>query len=183
MSEADRCRFLANIVADADRLRLLVSRLIELARAENVPRADTSIDIAAAVDRLAQRHAGNGLAITRTGKERLEACISAESFEIVATNLIQNSMEAEAAVIEVHLDATETAARIVFKDNGRGITDGNRARIFEPFFTTRREHGGTGLGLRIARSLIEAQEGTIELLPGSRGAVFALTLPRSRPPR
>jgi len=183
MSEADRCRFLANIVADTDRLRLLVSRLIELAHAENVPRADTSIDIAAAVDRLARRHAGNGLAITRTGEERLETCISAESFEIVATNLIQNSMEAEAAAIEVHLEATETAARIAFKDNGRGITEGNRGRIFEPFFTTRRERGGTGLGLRIARSLIEAQEGTIELLPGSRGAVFALTLPRSRPPR
>jgi signal transduction histidine kinase len=180
MSEADRARFLANIVADTDRLRLLVSRLIELAHAENVPRAEVAIDIAAAVDRLAQHHAGDGLAIVRTGASRLETCISAESFEIVAANLIQNAQEAEANAIEVHLEAAETSARIAFKDNGRGIAEGNRSRIFEPFFTTRREHGGTGLGLRIARSLIEAQQGTIELLPADRGATFLLTLPRPR---
>ncbi len=178
MSEADRSRFLANIVADTDRLRLLVSRLIELAHAENVPRAEAAIDIAAAVDRLALRHGGDGLAIVRTGEERLEASISAESFGIVAANLVQNSKDAEATAVEVHLEATGATARIAFKDNGRGIAEGNRARIFEPFFTTRREHGGTGLGLRIARSLIEAQQGTLDLAPSSRGAVFVLTLPR-----
>jgi signal transduction histidine kinase len=178
MSEADRTRFLANIVADTDRLRLLVSRLIELAHAEIVSRADVAIDIAAAVDRLAQRHGGNGPAILRTGADRLEACISAESFEIVAANLIQNAQQAEATAVEVRLEATEASARIVFRDNGRGVAEGNRSRIFEPFFTTRREHGGTGLGLRIARSLIEAQQGTIELVPAIRGATFLLTLPR-----
>jgi signal transduction histidine kinase len=183
MSEAERSRFLANIVADTDRLRLLVSRLIELAHAENVPRAEAAIDIAAAVDRLALRHGGNGLAIVRTGAGRLQTCISAESFDIVAANLIQNSKEAEATAIEVHLQATDTACVVAFRDNGRGIAEGNRSRIFEPFFTTRREHGGTGLGLRIARSLIEAQQGTIELVPGSRGATFVLTLPRLRPAR
>jgi signal transduction histidine kinase len=178
MSDADRARFLDNIVADTDRLRLLVSRLIELARAENVPRAEAAIDIAAAVDRLAERHGGNGLSIVRTGESRLETCIAAESFEIVAANLIQNAKEAEATAIEVNLEATATAGTIAFKDNGRGIAEGNRSRIFQPFFTTRREHGGTGLGLRIARSLLEAQQGTIELVPSSRGATFVLTLPQ-----
>jgi signal transduction histidine kinase len=182
MSEADRARFLANIVADTDRLRLLVSRLIELAHAENVPRAEVAIDIVAAVDALAQRHAGDrpgaGPGIVRTGAARLKACISAESFEIVAANLIQNARQAEATSVEVSLEDTGTVARIAFKDNGRGIAEGNQARIFEPFFTTRREQGGTGLGLRIARSLIEAQQGTIELVPASGGATFVLTLPR-----
>ncbi|MBO0766487.1 MAG: HAMP domain-containing histidine kinase, partial [Hyphomicrobiaceae bacterium] len=180
MSEADRNRFLANIVADADRLRLLVSRLIELAQAENVPRAEDAIDIAAAVDRLALRHGAHGFAIVRTGASRLETCIAAESFEIVATNLIQNARQAEATAVEVHLEDTGTAGRIAFKDNGRGVAEDNRARIFQPFFTTRREQGGTGLGLRIARSLVEAQRGTIELVPSPRGATFVLTL--SKPP-
>jgi signal transduction histidine kinase len=178
MSEVDRSRFLANIVADTDRLRLLVSRLIELAHADNVPRASAAIDIAAAIDRLALRHGGNGLAIVRSGAPRLEMCISAESFEIVATNLIQNAKDAEATAIEVCLEAADRSGRIAFKDNGRGIAEGNRGRIFEPFFTTRREQGGTGLGLRIARSLIEAQQGTIELVPSTEGAVLVLTLPR-----
>jgi signal transduction histidine kinase len=179
MSDADRTRFLGNIIADTDRLRLLVSRLLELAHAENMPRADTTLDIAAAVDRLALLHGGNGLVITRTGEGRVEACISAESFEIVATNLIQNSKQAEATAIEMNLETTERASRISFKDNGIGISEGNRSRIFEPFFTTRREHGGTGLGLRIARSLIEVHQGTIQQIPSGHGATFVLTLPKS----
>jgi signal transduction histidine kinase len=176
MSDADRARFLANIVADTDRLRLLVSRLIELAHAENMARSDTTIDVAAAVERLAEIYGRNGLAIVRTGTARLEACMSAESFEIVATNLIQNSKQAQATVVEVNLEATETAGRISFKDNGLGITEGNRSRIFDPFFTTRRERGGTGLGLRIVRSLVEAHQGTIQLARSSEGATFVLTL-------
>jgi signal transduction histidine kinase len=144
-----------------------------------MPRADTSIDIAAAVDRLASLHGSNGLAITRIGERHLEACISAESFDIVASTLMQNSKQAEATAIEVTLEATGTASRISFKDNGLGITDANRGRIFEPLFTTRRERGGTGLGLRIARSIIEAHRGTIQLMPGSHGATFVLTLPKS----
>jgi signal transduction histidine kinase len=108
------------------------------------------------------------LAIVRTGAGHLEARISAESFEIVATNLIQNAKQAEATAIEVNLEKTGMGSRISFKDNGHGVSEGNRSRIFDPFSTTRREHGGTGLGLRIARYLIEAHQGTIELMPGSR---------------
>ena len=178
MSDADRTRFLGNIIADTDRLRLLVSRLLELARAENVPRADTTIDVATAADRLALVHGSDRLSIVRTGEAHLETCISAESFEIVASNLIQNSIQAEATAIEIGIEATETASKISFKDNGLGITEGNRSRIFQPFFTTRRERGGTGLGLRIARSLLEAQQGTIQLAPSNKGTTFVLTLPR-----
>jgi signal transduction histidine kinase len=179
MSDGDRSRFLGNIIADTDRLRLLVSRLIELAHAENMPRNGATLEVAAAVDGLARLHGGNGLSIVRTGQSRLDACISAESFDIVASNLIQNSRHAEATVIEVNLETTDTASRISFKDNGAGVSAGNWERIFEPFFTTRRERGGTGLGLRIAQSLIEAHQGTIELTPSSRGATFVLTLPKS----
>jgi len=141
-----------------------------------MPRAETTIDVAAALDRLALLHGSDRLSIVRTGEARLETCICAESFEIVATNLIQNSMQAEATAIEIDLEATETGSKISFKDNGPGIAEGNRSRIFEPFFTTRRERGGTGLGLRIARSLLEAQQGTIQLAPSNKGATFVLTL-------
>jgi signal transduction histidine kinase len=92
---------------------------------------------------------------------------------------IQNSKQAAATAIEMNLETTERASRIRFKDNGIGISEGNRSRVFEPFFTTRREHGGTGLGLRIARSLIEAHRGTIQQIPSSHGATFVLTLPKS----
>ena len=52
---------------------------------------------------------------------------------------------------------------VTVSDDGRGISQGNRARIFDPFFTTRRGEGGTGMGLPIVRRMLEAQGATIDL--------------------
>ena len=59
-------------------------------------------------------------------------------------------------------------------DDGNGISEGNRARVFEPFFTTRRAAGGTGMGLNIVRSAIEAAGGRITLEPSQSGAAFRI---------
>ena len=69
-------------------------------------------------------------------------------------------------------------------DCGPGIAPGNAERVFEPFFTTKEE--GMGMGLPIARTIIEAHGGTIsaDAAPGG-GTRVAWTIPRSdrsRPP-
>ena len=61
-------------------------------------------------------------------------------------------------------------------DDGKGIIKGDRARVFQTFFTVNREGGGTGLGLPIARSLLAATGGTIELDPTKNGAAFRICL-------
>jgi signal transduction histidine kinase len=63
------------------------------------------------------------------------------------------------------------------EDDGPGIAEADRERVFEPFFTSRRTSGGTGLGMPIARSLLEASLASIELLPSAEGARFRLSLP------
>jgi signal transduction histidine kinase len=50
-------------------------------------------------------------------------------------------------------------------------------QIFEPFHTGRREQGGSGLGLSIARSLLASCAGTIANLPADKGACFEVDLP------
>jgi signal transduction histidine kinase len=59
-------------------------------------------------------------------------------------------------------------------DDGPGIAAADRERLFEPFFTTRRAKGGTGLGLPIARSLLEACGGSIRLVEAAAGCAFAV---------
>lgn len=60
-------------------------------------------------------------------------------------------------------------------DNGPGIAAGNRDRIFDPFFTTRRGSGGTGMGLAIVQTMLQAAGGTIRLVPCQDGAMFRVS--------
>jgi signal transduction histidine kinase len=60
-------------------------------------------------------------------------------------------------------------------DKGPGIALEIRKEIFLPFFTTRKE--GTGLGLPIVKKIIEAHNGSLEVLDTFRGATFRVRLP------
>ena len=50
-------------------------------------------------------------------------------------------------IIQIDFSLENNGLRIIFKDNGRGISPKILPNVFDPFFTTNREHGGTGLGL------------------------------------
>ena len=75
----------------------------------------------------------------------------------------------------------ERHAEIVVEDRGMGISPEHRDRIFDPFFTTK-EKLGTGLGLSVSLSIVQAHEGWIRLetQPG-RFARFIVQLPVSGP--
>ncbi|MGH8865235.1 MAG: sensor histidine kinase, partial [Burkholderiales bacterium] len=101
----------------------------------------------------------------------------------VLLNLIHNAIESLAgsgtgqkrvAVRTRPGVAGEIEIRVV--DNGPGIDSAIAARIFDPFCTTKEQ--GTGLGLTISKSIVEAHRGRIEYRPNApRGACFVVTLP------
>jgi len=70
--------------------------------------------------------------------------------------------------------------RILVVDDGRGIAADARARVFEPFFTTRQDEGGTGLGLSLARAIVHAHGGRIELEGGPGDGTRATVILPSR---
>ncbi|WP_299722317.1 ATP-binding protein [uncultured Tateyamaria sp.] len=88
----------------------------------------------------------------------------------ILTQLGRNAAEHRARTLT--LSALRDGVRIA--DDGPGISAGNRDRVFDPFFTTRRENGGTGMGLSIVRSLVQARGGRISLLEDGPGAVFLI---------
>ncbi len=98
----------------------------------------------------------------------------------VLLNLATNSMDAMMEctgprTLEIVSTYGEPGAVIVsVKDSGPGFTDQIEARIFEPFFTTKPE--GTGMGLAICRSILEAHDGRIWAARSSSGAVFSFSL-------
>lgn len=178
MSEAERGKFLGNIIHDADRLTLLLNRLRDLARAENVPMGgSTTLGELAAELRLA--HPGIALNIALGGA--LPLAMAGEKLTIILGHLIDNSSAhgADTVTISAEVGADEPGGGVALDiiDNGRGISPGNREKIFDAFFTTRRESGGTGIGLEIVKSLLQSHKGAITLIPAETGAHFRITLP------
>lgn len=92
-------------------------------------------------------------------------------------NLISNALEMGAHTIRIAARADVQAVEICIEDDGPGVAAEIRPRIFEPFFTAR--SGGTGLGLAVVRTVVEAHSGRVTLAASQLGgACFRLTLPR-----
>ncbi|MBI5810371.1 MAG: PAS domain S-box protein [Deltaproteobacteria bacterium] len=104
----------------------------------------------------------------------------------VMLNIVKNARDAMqgAGKIFITTRCAERAGKrfdvVEVRDSGPGLQDAVKDRIFDPFFTTKEKGGGhnIGLGLSIARSIVEGHGGTIEggNAPGG-GAVFRITLP------
>jgi signal transduction histidine kinase len=80
-----------------------------------------------------------------------------------------------AAQIVTHASVGETGTVIIVSDDGPGVPNEIAAKIFDPLVTGR--EGGTGLGLALAKRIMQAHGGTISLVPSDRGASFRIVLP------
>ena len=174
MDETERRRFSNIIVTDAGRLNLLVRRLLDLARAENLAPSGESTSLGAA---LALLPADIRLAVRVEAGGEIGLRISAENAAIVIANLIDNSARHGATLVSIAAASASGKATVLVSDDGAGISPSNRGRIFEPFFTTRRDSGGTGMGLGIVLALLKAHDGMIRLVDSERGTRFEIVLP------
>jgi two-component system sensor histidine kinase PilS (NtrC family) len=99
----------------------------------------------------------------------------------VLVNLLQNAIEAvpRNGKIEITGSTGPEAVELTISDNGPGVPKALRTRIFDPFFTTK--ESGTGLGLSVARKVVELHGGTLTVRDqAGGGARFVLTFPRQK---
>ncbi|MFC2010631.1 sensor histidine kinase, partial [Chloroflexota bacterium] len=104
----------------------------------------------------------------------------------VMNNLLDNAVAhtGDGGSIEVTAEKQDDQIKLYVSDTGEGIPAEDLPNIFERFYrvdkSRTRTTGGTGLGLTIAKRLVEAHNGTIEVTsePG-KGSCFAFTLPLS----
>ena len=98
----------------------------------------------------------------------------------VWTNLLDNAIDASPEGGEISISTRRDGDRIAvsFADRGSGISEEDKKHIFEPFFTTKPVGSGTGLGLDIARRIVESKHGgEIALRSNSQGTEFTVYLP------
>ncbi|MCB9678844.1 MAG: PAS domain S-box protein [Alphaproteobacteria bacterium] len=166
------------------RAATIITGLRRLSRNEPGP-ATRAEDVAAitsdALDLCSARLRNHGVRLDVDVRSAGRARVHAVELSQVVLNLVNNAFDAvrerPAREVKVETWDSEGAVCIAVEDTGGPLPEDVRERLFEPFFTTKRVGEGTGLGLCISRSILEAVGGTLELDARSSRTRFVVTLP------
>ncbi len=176
-----------SIAEEAGRLNRLVGNLLDMTRLESgalqVRKEWHLLEeiIGATLDRLEPRLEGRPVQVTipeHVGLVPLDDVL----VEQALFNLVENAVKHTPAgtPIEIRADAEGGRATVEVADRGPGIRPGDEQRVFEKFYRARDggAPGGIGLGLTIARGIVEAHGGSLTAANREGGgALFRLTLP------
>lgn len=187
-------RFLQEVNREADRLRRLAERLLDLSRLQVRPESPVFQVVHLppilddALEMMIPRATRAGVQIQRAIPSHLPPVHgSPDDLSEVVVNLLDNALKHTPAGGKVTLGAQTRNDHVVItvSDTGEGIPAADLAHIFEPFYRVdkarSRRAGGSGLGLTIVKEIVEAHEGTVDVTSQvGVGTTFYVTLPRYR---
>ncbi len=189
-SENDRQQ-LRVIRRNAERLLRLISDLLDLSRVDagglrlNLSEIDVRSVTAAVYENSAPDARARGVNLVLDSRPSgRKTWGDAHRLEIVVTNLVSNAVKftPEGGTVEVKVEDGTDGVRISVTDNGPGIPAEDLPRVFERFFQVmpgdRRREGGVGIGLALAKELVDLHGGeiSVESEPGVK-TEFAVFLP------
>ena len=118
--------------------------------------------------------------------EDLTLNLPAGAISQIFTNLIMNSLihgfeGIDKGSIDIEITDDNDDVRILYRDNGRGVSAVQLEKLFDPFFTTKRDQGGSGLGTHITLNLVkQTLNGDIEVTSEEgKGLVYAISFPKN----
>ncbi len=186
--DARRCGELA--LRNAQELEKLVDQLSDIARLEagELPMQVRRVEVEALVRRTLERleHMAEQKRIALSGPSEGATVLWCDPalMDKALGNLVHNALKftPEGGAITVALERDSDWVRITVLDDGPGIDASDRERVFERLYQVdrgdRRQHGGTGLGLSLAKEVVELHGGRIGVdLRPEGGSAFWFTLP------
>lgn len=181
-------KFAAKSVAALERMQTLVLNLLKIARldadmirfgSQEVKVRGLMEDIRSEFETRAQRE---GKEIILEGSQACYTVCDRDWMQEAVSNLVKNALDhtKEGGKIEISWEAVGTGTRIQVKDNGNGIHPEDMYAIFKRFYRSRfsNDGEGAGLGLPLAKAIVEGHEGTISVESAlGEGALFTVFLP------
>jgi signal transduction histidine kinase len=177
---------LAIVAAEADRLQSIVDGFLSFSRGlDDLKLAPTRpFEVARELAVLLETRAEEaGVKLEVAGDEALVLDADGRKLRQALLNLVLNAVQASprGAAVRITVARDGEGARITVRDDGVGMTPEVLERIRKPYFTTK--EGGTGLGVAVARGLVEQHGGRIELKSAAgKGTTASIVLPTKAKP-
>lgn len=179
---------LETVSADADRLARMLSELLDVSRIDSgrLELHRQVVDLAATVRRnFAGRVASGeleGRFVLHLHGVLPDMWLDPDKIEQVVGNLVENAIRHGAGTVTVEIAPAGDGAEVTITDEGDGINDEHLSRVFAKFWRSASHSSGSGLGLYIAKGIVEAHGGRITAgrAPGG-GARLRFTLPAGTP--
>lgn len=181
--------FIDVMLSDTERLNVLTSNLLMATRIEFRQLGDKAkkIDFSDFVSGYLEGKRGDlpeGGRLTLEIENGISAVIDAEAMEMALRNLLENALLYSPVSPEVHVSLKRSGRHCILEiqDNGKGLRKNELGKIFDMFYRVRtpgENIRGTGLGLYIVKSVVNAHGGKISVFsegPG-KGCTFQITLP------
>jgi len=171
-------------LAGMERVRQIVANLRSLARRDQAGEPAAQLDLAEVVHAVVRTASADLRAAAARVEVRGPLHVVGHRGELVdvVLNLVVNAVQARAegrpnqVAIELYREGSSAVIRV--SDTGRGISHTHMKRLFEPFFTTKAPGEGTGLGLSLARKIVLAHGGSIDVSSElGVGSTFTVRLP------
>jgi signal transduction histidine kinase len=179
--------------SNATRLLVLIDELLDLSKldAGGLRLTLTEVDLSAMAEDLVR--SSQAFADSKSIQLVVDAPMATENIfgdvyrlESALSNLIGNALKytPEGGSVQVRVRSVPGGARVEVQDSGPGISEADQKRIFDRFVQLDRRDraaGGAGIGLSLARELVDLHDGRLEVrsLPGE-GTIFSLWLPEGR---
>jgi signal transduction histidine kinase len=135
--------------------------------------------LAECADECASRAAARGVEVVLLDAPDVVLSLDKHKVKQAIGSLLDNAIDASTAGMRVLVDAAadDDDVRIAIRDHGTGVAASIRDRLFTPFASTKPD--GIGLGLVLARELIQAHGGTLDWESAEPGSVFVVVLPQT----
>lgn len=176
--------YLSKMAREVDRSSRIIRNLLDFARPSELSLSDVEINqvIEDAVALVGHRATLGQIEVVQDLQRDLPK-VYADHDQLlqVLVNLTLNAIQATPIEGRVTLRTRVTAdnsLQVIVEDTGHGISDENRRKLFTPFFTTKEKGEGVGLGLAVAKGIVEKHAGVIDVESvNGKGTTFIVSLP------